>query len=261
MSDFLKIRGRVHHFHLRRGTARVPIAFVNSLGTDLRIWDRVIAALPADWTVLSYDKSGHGLSEGGVRTIDDFASDLAALMDANRLTGALICGVSVGGMIAQALAASRPDLVAGLVLCNTAHRIGTAESWQERIAALDTTGLETMADGIIERWFAPNFQRNHPQATAGYRMMLSRTPNAGYRAVCEAIRDADLTAATQRLTCPTLCVAGADDQATPPELVQALSQLVKGAGFTCYDNVGHLPCIENPERLAKDIQTHMAALT
>lgn len=261
MSDFLRVNGRVHHFNLRPGIARVPIVFVNSLGTDLRIWDRVIAALPADWTVLAYDKSGHGLSQGGARTIEDFASDLAALMDANSLAGALICGVSVGGMIAQALAASRPDLVAGLVLCNTAHRIGTAESWEERIAALDTTGLEAMADGIIERWFSPTFRRDHPQKTAGYRMMLARTPLAGYRAVCGAIRNADLREATQRLTCSTLCVAGADDQATPPDLVQSMSQLITGAAFTFYDNVGHLPCIEAPERIARDIQTHMAALT
>ncbi|GLQ29125.1 3-oxoadipate enol-lactonase [Sulfitobacter pacificus] len=260
MSDFLTIQGRVHHFDLRPGTARVPIVFVNSLGTDLRIWDRVIAALPAEWTVLTYDKSGHGLSQGGARTMEEFASDLAALMEANSLEGAMVCGVSVGGMIAQALAASRSDLVAGLVLCNTAHRIGTPESWEERIAALDTTGLEAMADGIIERWFSPTFRRDHPQATAGYRMMLARTPLAGYRAVCAAIRDADLTEATQRLTCPTLCVAGTDDRATPPDLVQALSQLIPTAGFTCYDNVGHLPCIEAPDRLARDIQTHMAAL-
>ena len=56
-------------------------------------------------------------------------------------------------------------------------------------------------------------------------------------------------------------VAGADDQATPPDLVQSMSQLITGAAFTCYDNVGHLPCIEAPERIARDIQTHMAALT
>lgn len=261
MSDFLTIQGRVHHFGLRQGSAQAPIVFINSLGTDLRIWDRVIAVLPADWTVLTYDKSGHGLSQDGARTIEDFASDLAALMDANSFAGALICGVSVGGMIAQALAASRPDLVAGLVLCNTAHRIGTAESWQERIAALDSTGLEEMADSIIERWFSPTFRCDHPQATAGYRLMLARTPLAGYRTVCAAIRDANLTEATQRLTCPTLCVAGADDQATPPDLVQALSQLIPNAGYTCYDNVGHLPCIEAPEKLASDIRNHMAALT
>lgn len=261
MADFAAINGRVHHYALRQGTSDHSIVFANSLGTDLRIWDRVIAALPANWTVLTYDKSGHGLSQDGARTIEEFASDLAALMDANSLEGALVCGESVGGMIAQALAMSRPDLVAGLVLCNTAHRIGTPESWEERLAALDTTGLEAMADGIIERWFSPTFRRAHPQATAGYRMMLARTQLAGYRAVCAAIRDADFTEATQRLTCPTLCVAGTDDQATPPDLVQALSQLIPTASFNCYDDVGHLPCIEAPDRLARDIQTHMAALT
>ncbi|RYG89142.1 3-oxoadipate enol-lactonase [Loktanella sp. IMCC34160] len=257
MAEFIAIRDRVHHIDLRLGKADMPIVLVNSLGTDLRIWDQVIAGLPLGWSTLAYDKSGHGLSQDGTDSIEGFAEDLATLMDAKNLSGALICGVSVGGMIAQSLAASRPDLVAALVLCNTAHRIGTAESWQERIETLDNCGLGPMAEGIIERWFSPTFRKTHPLLTAGYRMMLARTPSKGYRAVCAAIRDADLTEVALNITCPTLCIAGADDQATPPGLVQEMSQLITGARFTCYDDVGHLPCIEAPERLAQDIMDHV----
>jgi 3-oxoadipate enol-lactonase len=260
MPTFLKANGRLHHFSLRDGAGGRAVVFVNSLGTDLRIWDDVIDRLPADYPVLTYDKSGHGLTASGAVTIADFAADLADLMDALGLDNALICGVSVGGMIAQALAATRPDLVAGLVLCNTGFRIGTAESWSERIAALDEAGLDGMADGILERWFSPRFRSDAPDMLAGYRMMLTRTPQAGYRTVCAAIRDADLGESTRSLTCPTLCVAGADDLATPPDVVGALAASIQDARIELYASVGHLPCIEAPDRLADDILKKLESL-
>ncbi len=181
-------------------------------------------------------------------------------MDALGLWDAMICGISVGGMIAQALAAARPDLVAGLALCNTSHRIGTPENWAERIAALDETGLDEMADGILERWFAKAFRDEHPDLVAGYHMMLTRTPKDGYRKVCAAIRDADLTQTTSRLTRPTLCVAGSDDQATPPEIVKAMSDLIQGAEYVCLESVGHLPCIEDPDQLATILRQRLESL-
>ena len=234
--------------------------FVNSLGTDLRTWDEVIKQLPADVPLLSYDKSGHGLSGLGAASIEDFAADLASLMDALDIGNALVCGVSVGGMIAQALADTRPDLVVGLVLCNTGYRIGTSESWADRISGLDKGGIEPMADAVLERWFSPWFRHNRPELLAGYRMMLTRTPLAGYRAVCQAIRDADLESRARRVACPTLCIAGEADLATPPYVVNALADAIPCARSECYAGVGHLPCIEVPDRLASDIIAHLGRL-
>ncbi|WP_226561639.1 3-oxoadipate enol-lactonase [Salipiger thiooxidans] len=261
MPEFLAANGRLHHVHFRRGTGPRAIVFANSLGTDLRIWDNVVELLPPELSLLRIDKSGHGLSEGGAKAIADLATDLAAVMDLLTLRGALICGVSVGGMIAQALAAQRPDLVGGLVLCNTSHRIGTEAGWNDRITALDAAGLEPMADEILERWFSPQLLRDAPALVAGYRMMLTRTPIAGYRAVCAAIRDADLTEAVPRIGCPTLCIAGDQDQATPPQVVRATANLLPAAHFVCFEQVGHLPCIEAPDRLAACLCDHLERMS
>lgn len=259
MPNFLRVNGRLHHFRFRPGHGALPVVFANSLGTDLRIWDDVMARLPSDVPILSYDKAGHGLSEGGAETIEDFAFDLAALMVELDLRNAMICGVSVGGMIAQTLASARPDLAVGLVLCNTSIKIGTVENWAERIDALDKIGLEAMADGILERWFSEAFRDERPDLVAGYRVMLTRTPKAGYRTVCAAIRDTDLTETTGRLACPTLCIAGSDDKATPPDIIKTMSDLIPGATYTCLDGVGHLPCIEAPDQLAAIIRERLEA--
>lgn len=260
MAEFWPAPHRVHHVWHRPGGSERPLVFVNSLGTDLRIWDEVIAHLPKDQPILAYDKSGHGLSEAGAVTMDDFATDLAALMDRAGLRDALICGVSVGGMIAQRLASLRPDLVTGLVLCNTGLRIGTRTAWDERIATLDRGGLAPMADGILERWFAPHFAQRHPARLKGYRTMLTRTPLDGYRTVCAAIRDTDLGPTTRNLPCPTLCIAGAADQATPPEIVKDLADSIPSASYVCLPDTGHLPCLEAPTALAQHLVSHLERL-
>ena len=247
---FVSTGARVLHAHFRPGTpGKRPIVFSNSLGTDLRIWDAVIAGLPGDIPVLSMDKSGHGLSDAGAVTVEDHAADLAAVMDHFGLSGALVCGVSMGGLIAQALATTRPELVAGLVLSNTAAKIGTAQAWADRIAALEAGGLEPMAEGILQRWFSGGYLANETTLVAGYRNMLTRTPLSGYIAACAAIRDADLTASTAALSIPVTCLAGSADQATPPEVVQGLADLIPGATYLEIEGIGHIPGIEVPEQV------------
>lgn len=248
------------HFRLTPGTG-VPIVFLNSLGTDFRIWDDVIAQLPSGTPVLCIDKRGHGLSDDGPITMDFLVDDVSALMDHLGLNGALVCGVSVGGMIAQGLAAERPDLVAALMLCCTGSRIGDADSWNERIDTVLKSGLAGMADAVLERWFTEQFRTTHLAALSGYRNMLVRTSTAGYAGVCGALRDSDLTVQSTGLSVLTHCIAGADDLATPPTLVHTLSGLITGATYQVIENCGHLPSIEAPKATAQAILALYDTLT
>ena len=111
------------HYRYKPGTG-TPIVFLNSLGTDFRIWDQVIGGLDLDAPILCIDKRGHGLSDDGMISMTALVGDVATLMDHLDMQPALICGVSVGGMIAQGLAVDRSDLVAGLILCCTGAKIG-----------------------------------------------------------------------------------------------------------------------------------------
>jgi 3-oxoadipate enol-lactonase len=157
-------------------------------------------------------------------------------------------------MIAQGLEAKRPDLVKGLVLCDTAHKIGTAEMWNARIESVETRGIESLADGIMERWFTPAFRRPENAAYDGYCNMLVRQPVAGYAATCAAVRDADFTEVAKTIAVPTICIVGAQDGSTPPDLVKSLAQLIPGARFEIILDAGHIPCIEQPEALTSVIR-------
>jgi 3-oxoadipate enol-lactonase len=245
----------VTHYAVDGEPGGTAIVYANSLGTDLRIWDAVVAELGPGLRSLRYDKRGHGLTDctPGPYTIEQLATDLDRLMDVAGFDDAIVCGVSVGGEIAQALAALGTKRIRALVLCDTAAKIGTEAMWADRIAALETGGIASIADAILERWFAPVFRETDPDGLAGWGNMLLRTPLEGYIGVCGALRDADLTAAAGRIDVPTLVVCGAQDGATPPDMVEAFAGLIPGAEFALIDGAGHLPSIEQPQALAARI--------
>lgn len=232
------------------GPADAPtVVFANSLGTDLRLWDAVLPHLPRGLRYLRYDKQGHGLSSLGSGTdIADHADDAVALIEALAGKPVVFVGLSIGGLIAQAVASRRPELVRALVLSNTAARLGTAGSWQARIDAVAGQGLASIADGIMERWFAPAFRATPDLAL--WRTMLIRTPAEGYIAACRALSQADQTAATAALRLPALAIAGDADGASPSELVKATADLIPGAAFHVIPGAGHLPCVEKPAAYA-----------
>ena len=256
---FSKINGITLHWHVVGPQERPAIVFSNSLGTDWRIWDRTTMLLENRYRIVTYDKRGHGLSDApkGPYTINDHANDLLAVADLAGAERFAVVGISVGGLIAQQVVAQMPARVSALVLCDTAAKIGTAESWAGRIASIQNAGLASIADGLMERWFSKQFRQTRKAELAGWRNMLTRTPVDGYIATCEALRDADLTLQATKIGVPTLVVTGDEDGSTPPDVVRAMSNLIAGARFEIIKQSGHLPCIEQPEALAALIAGHL----
>ncbi len=258
--QFVQVNGVSLHHQIIGGPGNKPvIVFINSLGTDFRIWRDVIVRLAGSYPLLTYDKRGHGLSDVGQTpySIEDHVDDLIGLLEHLKVSDAVVCGLSVGGLIAQGLYARRPDLVKALILCDTAHKIGTADMWAARIAAIEQSGLDGIVDGVMERWFAPAFRESDP-SFPGYRNMMLRQPVEGYTGTCAAIRDADYTAAASEIAVPTLCVVGDQDGATPPELVLSLAKLIPRARYEVIKDAGHIPCVEQPEMLTTIIEAFLA---
>ncbi|MBK0024438.1 3-oxoadipate enol-lactonase [Ochrobactrum sp. S46] len=238
----------MHYVWRDAGRDKPVVIFINSLGTDMRIWHDVQAQLGDAFSTLTYDKRGHGLSDTGTTpySIEALSADLIGLMEHLAIGKAIICGLSVGGLIAQGLYAQRPDLVAGLVLSNTAHKIGNAQMWNDRIRAIEENGLASILNSTIPRWFTAQFRSPENAAFAGYCNMFIRQSQQGYTATCAALRDADFTAAASETVVPTLCIVGDQDGATPPDLVRELAQLIPGAHFRQITDSGHIPCVEQP---------------
>lgn len=248
------------HYQVHGPADGPALVFANSLGTDLHLWDAVLPLLPAGMRVICFDKPGHGLSDTREsESIQDLADDAAALIEHLGAAPAIFVGLSIGGMIAQDLAVRRPDLLRAVVLTCTAAKMGDAAGWNARINAVQTNGVASIADAVMERWFAPAF-RATPELAA-YRNMMARTEQQGYVAACGALASADLTAATATITVPTLVIAGEADGASPAALVKGTADLIAGARFHVISGVGHIPCVEDPAAYAAILNDFIGSLS
>lgn len=233
-----------------------PIVFVNSLGSDLAIWDGVVSELHSTFRCLRYDKRGHGLSDAppDAYAREEHTRDLVGVLDRFGVARAAVVGISVGGLIALDAACRHPDRVRALVLCDTAARIGSTDGWNDRIRAVRDQGLPALSASIAERWFAPSFPASEPATYRGHVNMLGRTPEVGYLGTCAMLRDTDLGGSLASVRCPALVVTGEHDVATPTDMGRALAAGLEHGRFASIAGAGHLPCVEQPEPLARLIR-------
>ena len=255
-----RLNGIDLHYRLDGPEDGAPVMFANSLGTDLRLWDPILPYLPVGLRLVRYDKRGHGLSAcpPAPYSMGALVTDAERLIDHLELKDVVVVGLSIGGMIAQGLAVKRLDLVRGIVLSNTAAKIGTADMWNDRIAAVGAGGIAALSDAILERWFSKPF-RATPEFTL-WRNMLERQPAEGYMGCCAAIAGADFMTPISGLTLPTLAIAGSEDGATPPDLVRETAGLIAGSRFHLIRGAGHLPCVEKPEEYAATLSDFLRSI-
>ncbi|WP_434286224.1 3-oxoadipate enol-lactonase [Celeribacter sp. SCSIO 80788] len=248
----------IYHGYRAASEGSPTLVFANSLGTDLRVWDRVVALLPETWGILRQDKRGHGLSEArDVLSIETMADDVETLLDHYGITSFVGIGLSVGGLIMQRLALRRSTDMTHLVLSDTAAKIGSPELWNPRIETVLSKGIAAIGEAILSRWFAPSYQTTEDFSM--WKTMLERTPAEGYAQVCGALRDADFREDLAHIAQPTLVIAGAQDSSTPPALVKETASGIKHASFHEIDNAGHLPCVEQPEAFVALLRAHLGA--
>jgi 3-oxoadipate enol-lactonase len=157
-----------------------------------------------------------------------------------------VCGISLGGLTAMWLGVHAPERVASLVLANTAARIGTVQSWQDRIALVREQGMQGLGVLTIPRWFSSGFAERHPATVARFRAMVEQCSQEGYLGCCAALRDEDLREAIAAIRCPVLAVAGRHDVPTPVEALEFIRDRIAGSRLVTLD-AAHLSNIEQAE--------------
>jgi len=224
------------------------LAFSNSLGTDLSMWDAQAAALAGEFRILRYDMRGQGKSSvtPGDGSIERFGRDFIGLMDALNLKRVAFCGLSMGGMIGMWLGVNAPERLDALVLCNTAAKIGTEETWNTRISSVRQGGMKSVSGAVIERWFKPEFRASSPAIVDRVRTMLEASPVEGYVTCCAAIRDMDQTNSISRISVPALVIAGSQDPATPPQEGHFLVEHIRDSQYLEL-HAAHLSNMEQPD--------------
>jgi 3-oxoadipate enol-lactonase/4-carboxymuconolactone decarboxylase len=235
-------------FYRLTGPDEAPVLMLaHSLGQDHGMWDPQIAGLSEHFRVLRYDVRGHGASgvTSGDYRIEQLAADAVALADALGIDRFAFCGVSLGGMIGQWLAANAPHRVTAAVLANTSATADAARMQARREAVL-SGGMASIAEMVMSRFFSPRLLASKSPIVASSRRTLLTTSPVGYAGCCAAIRDMDLTPALSTIRIPILIVDGELDVSLPWRgFGEVLAREIAGARVVHLD-AAHLSNIERP---------------
>ena len=193
------------------------LIFLHSLGCDHAQWDAQAADLQSRFRVLRYDLRGHGATDApdGDYSIEMLARDALALADGLGIERFALCGLSLGGIIAQWLAARIPERVTHVLLANTSSRYADPTPMETRRRTVLEQGMAAVEDTVMQRFFTAESLAANPPAVARIRRVLLATNPVGYAGCCAAIRDMNQTSMLAAIRAPALIVIGDRDVSTP----------------------------------------------
>jgi 3-oxoadipate enol-lactonase len=222
------------------------LLLLNSLGTSLEMWDEQLGPLSERFELIRFDARGHGKSTIGEHqeaTMDLLATDAINVLEACGVARAHLCGLSLGGMIAMHIATKWPDRVLKAAFCSTSPHMPPRDGWDTRIQTVMTQGPAALAEGILGRWFTPQFHREHPEKVDHIRQLLLETSPQGYAACCAAIRDMDQRESIRTIAAKTLVIGGTADTSTTPAQAELIASSIPEAKLTMLE-AAHLCNIE-----------------
>ena len=248
---------------LRQGQGR-PVVLSHALGLDLHMWDHLAPALAASNEVLRYDHRGHGQSAApaGPYTMDDLVDDAARVIREWNRGPVVWVGISMGGMVGQGLAVRHPELVSALVIANSTswYPPEAHPMWEQRIATVESQGMQGIVEGVLARYFHEGFRAAHPEVEAATRAILLRNDVPGYASCCHAVKALDWRQALPSISCPTLVIAGAKDQGAPVAMSEAIVKAVPGAKLEVMADASHISVLERPAEFERLVRGFIATL-
>lgn len=232
------------------------LVLLNSIGTDMDLWDGVLPILRDQFSLLRMDTRGHGASDAppGDYSLGMLAGDVLAVADAAGLGRFALAGVSLGGMIGMDLALRAPERVSHLALICTSATMDAA-SWSARIVKVRAEGMAAIADLAMGRFLS---DAASPAIYESVRRQLLAMEAQGYAGCGAAIRDMDLAGRIAGIACPTLVITGTRDTSTPlAGHGDYLLAHIPGARHSSLA-AAHLAPLEAPEALAEALLSFLA---
>lgn len=229
-----------------------PLLFVHAFPLNRRMWASQSGALHGEWRCIAADLRGFGESElAPPSTMDRYADDLAALLDAVGVTEPVVLsGLSLGGYVAFAFLRRHRERVRALVLADTRPQADTPEGIAKRqatIALARERGSAAVADSLTGGLLGPGTHERRPDLVEQVRSTIAATSPEAIVAASEAMMARpDSTDLLGTITVPTLVIVGADDVVTPPAVAEAMHSAIPASRLEVIPNAGHLSNLERP---------------
>ena len=238
---------KLEHSDDGRGPA---VVLLHGFANDRTLWEPQVVALRGRYRVIVPSLRGFGDSadtDGAAVSMDDYADDVAALLDELRVGRAVVGGISLGGYVALALALKHPGRVRGLVLADTRAAADPPE-WaayrEEMVRTVQARGAEAVVDNYGDKPFAPDCPA---QTRAWLRAMVRRQRVPGLvSGTLGMARRPDRTAALASIRVPTLVIHGTEDAYVPLAEAEAMQRAIPGARLAAIRGAGHLANIDHP---------------
>jgi 3-oxoadipate enol-lactonase len=233
-----------------------PVLLSNALGTTMDMWSTQVDHLQSMFRLIRYDTRGHGESSAPASeyTLEELGEDAMHVLDAVGVEEAHVCGLSLGGLTAMWLGVYQPSRIRGLIVADSAARIGTTERWIERAAKARAEGMTAIADLNMNNWFTEGYRQHEPGTVARFHRMVASCNPDGYVGCCAALRDADLREVIDRVHAPTLVIAGNHDPSTPLADAEFISQHMPDATLLTLE-AAHLANVECASSFTRHIET------
>lgn len=233
-------------------------ALAHSLAMERGFWDAVASKLGETAAVLVYDCRGHGVSgkPKGPYTVEQFADDLADLMDHVGWKSANVAGCSMGGCVALAFGIKYPARTTGLGLIDTTAWYGAdaPRAWGERADAALSKGLASLADFQLTRWFSDSYRtEGGPIVKHALRVFLANEIPA-YADTCRMLGAVNLEAQLGKISAPTRIVVGEEDYAATVAMAETMKAGIEGSTLLVLAKARHLTPLEVPGKIVAELE-------
>lgn len=233
----------------------LPLVFLHGVGSDKSAWAPQLTYFGRARRTIALDYPGYGESDpaapGDAPAHDRFATAIVAALDALGVRRAHLCGLSLGGIVAIAIAHRAPERVASLIISDSfaVHPNGPAILARSLAASRD---MRALAQGRVPALLAAN---PDPALAAELVEVMARIPADAFCLGCLAVWPADQRDRAAAITAPTLLLCGGADKVTPPALSEQLAALIGNSALIIIDGAGHLPNLERPTQFNAALKT------
>lgn len=232
-----------------------PVVFLHAFPFASNMWEPQIEALSDRFRLIAPDLRGFGGSDApedaGAYGMDEFADDVAAIIDAAGVDKVVLAGLSMGGYAAFAFLRKHRDKVAALVLADTRAEADPPEGVEKRTKQQQMVrdeGTSNLIDGLVGALLSEPSLQKKPDVVERVRALMKENPPAGFIGALEAIKKRpDSSDELTKIDVPTLVIVGENDGVTPPDAARKIHEHVGGSRLVVIPEAGHLSNLEAPE--------------
>ncbi|MBN2146271.1 MAG: alpha/beta hydrolase [Anaerolineales bacterium] len=265
----------VAHYYEQAGEGH-PLVLIHGAFADARVWEAQWGYFSARRRVLRYDLRGHGRtgpSSLAHYTMATFADDLAALLEALGIESPIICGLSMGGVVAQAFAARYPTRPKALILAST--QVSASLTLSEKLLryvlmprwlvlpAIRKVGVQRFTRfslWLARRLWGQQWLGGHQDIQQYIEQCMLQMESREFLKLWEVIYSFDLLPLEQ-ITCPTLVLNGEHESKGALRHTAEILHRIPHANAEVVPGGSHAMNLENPVEFNRLIEAYLRTLT